>query len=70
MRCLRANETSQQIKTSHMRHTFMPGDETIKKNFFMQQFVKCNILIPSNQNGLLQYKKPVFDCYNIQSHLV
>ena len=24
--------------------------------FLMQQYDKCNILIPSNQNGLLQYK--------------
>ena len=30
-RCLQANETSQHVKTCHMRHIFMPIDETIKK---------------------------------------
>ena len=32
MRYLQANETSQHIKTCHMRHIFMPIDQTIKKN--------------------------------------
>ena len=31
MRHLQANETSQHIKTCHMRHIFTPGNETIKK---------------------------------------
>ena len=35
----------------------------------MKQFVKCNISIPSNQNGLLQPNNQVFDCYNNQFHL-
>ena len=30
-RCLRANKTSQHIKTCHMRHIFTLGDQTIKK---------------------------------------
>ena len=30
-RCLQANETSRHAKTCHMRHIFMPGDQTIKK---------------------------------------
>ena len=32
VRHLQANETSQHIKTCHMRHIFMPGDQTIKNN--------------------------------------
>ena len=35
----------------------MPIDETIKKLIYlMQQFVKCNNSIASNQKGLLQAK--------------
>ena len=37
-------------------------------NLVAKQFVKCNISIPSNQNGLLQCNNQVFDCYNNQSH--
>ena len=37
----RANETSQHIMTYHMRHIFMPVDETIKK------------LYPSHNNLLM-----------------
>ena len=32
-RCSRANETSRHVKTCHMRHIFMPIDQTIKKQF-------------------------------------
>ena len=54
VKCLLANLMTM---TCHMRHIFMPIDETIKKIFYLtQQFVKCNNSIPSNQNGLLQCK--------------
>ena len=33
MRHSQANKTSQHVKTHHMRHIFMPVDETIKKSF-------------------------------------
>ena len=39
-RCSQANKTSQHIKTCHMRHIFMPGNETIKK-----LFPSCNNLL-------------------------
>ena len=39
-RCLRANETSQHVKTHHVRHIFMPVNETIKK-----KLTSCNNLL-------------------------
>ena len=66
----RVNETSQNIMTRHVRHIFTQGDQTKQKIFLScNQFVNCNISIPSKQNGLLQYNNQEFDCYNNQSHL-
>ena len=66
----RAYETSRNIMTRHVRHIFTQGDQT-KQIIFpsRNQFVNCNISIPSKQNGLLQYNNQEFDCCNIQSHL-
>ena len=42
--------------TCHVRHIFTQGDQTKQKIFpSRNQFVNCNISIPSNSNGLLQY---------------
>ena len=51
IKCLQAN---QMITTHHVRHIFMPIDQTIEIIYLMQQFVKCNNSISSNQKGLLQ----------------
>ena len=46
----------------------MQDDQTQQKIFpSRNQFVNCNISIPSKQNGLLQYNNQEFDCYNNQS---
>ena len=51
--------------TRHVRHIFTQGDQTEQKIFpSRNQFVNCNISIPSKQNGLLQYNNQEFDCYN------
>ena len=43
--------------TRHVRHIFTQGDQTKQKILpSRNQFVNCNISIPSKQNGLLQYK--------------
>ena len=43
--------------TRHVRYNFTQGDHTEQKIFpSRNQFVNCNISIPSKQNGLLQYK--------------
>ena len=50
--------------THHVRHIFTQGDQTEQKIFpSRNQFVNCNISIPSKQNGLLQYNNQEFDCY-------
>ena len=42
--------------TCHVRHIFTQGNQTKQKIFpSRNQFVNCNISIPSKQNGLLQY---------------
>ena len=46
----RANKTSRNIMTSHVRHIFTQGDQTEQKIFpSRNQFVNCNISIPSKQ---------------------
>ena len=67
MRHPQANETSQHIMTLHMRHIFMPVNQTNKKIIYlMQLFIKCNNSI----TFMLQPKENLFDCYNNQSHFV
>ena len=65
IRCSRANETSQHVMTHHVRHIFMPDDQTNQKLFIShKQFVKCNHFNPfhvgTNREliGLLQQSIP------------
>ena len=47
--------SQQNITTCHMRHIFMPINQTAEKIIYLtQQFVKCNNSIPSNERWLLQ----------------
>ena len=47
VRCSRANETSQHVRTRHMRHRFTPDNQTNKKLFISRkQFVKSNNFNP------------------------
>ena len=47
VRRLRANETSQHVRTRHVRHIFMPDDQTNQKLFIScKQFVKSNHFNP------------------------
>ena len=56
VRCLQANKTSRHVMIHHVRHIFMPNDQTNPKKFhLMQQFFKCKYSIP-------------FMLQNIQSH--
>ena len=48
------NETSRHVKTCHMRHIFMPGDQTIKK------IHSCNNLL----NATFQSQTIKMCCYN------
>ena len=65
IRCLQANETSRHIMTHHIRHSFMPNDQTNQKLFIScKQFVKCNHFNPIHVAtkreliGLLQQSIP------------
>ena len=61
----RANETSQHVLTHHVRHSFMPNDQTNPKiTHFMLQFIKCKYSIPF----MLQPKENSLDCCKMQSH--
>ena len=65
VRCLRDNETSRHIRTHHVRHIFMPDDQTNQKLFISRkQFVKSNHFNPIHVAtkrelvGLLQQSIP------------
>ena len=43
IRCSQANETSQHVRTRHVRHIFMPDNQTNQKLFIScKHVVKCN----------------------------
>ena len=65
VRGLQANETSQHIRTRHVRHIFTPDDQTNRKLFIShRQFVKSNHFNPIHVAtkreliGLLQQSIP------------
>ena len=65
VRRFRANQTSRHVRTRHVRHIFMPDDQTNQKLFISRkQYVKCNNSIPFR----LQQKENSLDCCNNQSH--
>ena len=65
IRCLRANQTSRHIRTHHVRHIFMPDDQTNQKLFISRkQFVKSyhfnpiHVATKRELVGLLQQSIP------------
>ena len=65
IRCSRANETSRHVRTRHMRHIFVPDNQTIQKLFIScKQFVKSyhfnpiHVATKRELVGLLQQSIP------------